>query len=320
MARAGIYKSEVLRARDRLVSQGKYPSIDAVRVELGNTGSKVTIHRYLKEIEDEEATATAPKISISDELAELVGRLSTRLEFDANATFAIGGADALVTLSGLKVEPYRAYHASAGQSLTTESLTAGRFLYICFAGGVDCERVMNSMSTYVPGGFGGIGGRRLATGDTISVGDVKRRVRAQVSDPLPDNLRPSMHSGIIRYVPRDSSDSFTGTFLVSAASDRTGYRLEGAVLIEGASVTSEAVCPGAIQLPPGGELIVLMADAPTIGGYRIMGAVIGADMGRLSQRLPGEAVQLIPVSVHQAQRELAARREMVERIREWALA
>ena len=243
-----------------------------------------------------------------------------QLEFDANATFAIGGADALVTLSGLKVEPYRAYHASAGQSLTTESLTAGRFLYICFAGGVDCERVMNSMSTYVPGGFGGIGGRRLATGDTISVGDVKRRVRAQVSDPLPDNLRPSMHSGIIRYVPRDSSDSFTGTFLVSAASDRTGYRLQGAVLIEGASVTSEAVCPGAIQLPPGGELIVLMADAPTIGGYRIMGAVIGADMGRLSQRLPGEAVQLIPVSVHQAQRELAARREMVERIREWALA
>ncbi|CAN7398450.1 DNA-binding protein [Acidovorax sp. LjRoot118] len=85
MARAGIYKSEVLRARDRLISQGKYPSIDAVRVELGNTGSKVTIHRYLKEIEDEEATATAPKISISDELAELVGRLSTRLEFDANA-------------------------------------------------------------------------------------------------------------------------------------------------------------------------------------------------------------------------------------------
>ena len=85
MARAGIYKSEVLRARDRLISQGKYPSIDAVRVELGNTGSKVTIHRFLKEIEEDEANATAPKISISDELAELVSRLSVRLELDANA-------------------------------------------------------------------------------------------------------------------------------------------------------------------------------------------------------------------------------------------
>ncbi len=242
-----------------------------------------------------------------------------QLEFDGNATFAIGGADAVVNLSGTRVEPYRAYHASAGQTLTTESLTAGRFLYVCFAGGVDCERVMNSMSTYVPGGFGGMEGRRIATGDALSVGDVKRRVRAQVSDPLPDDLRPSMGSGIIRYVPRDSSHAFSGSFVVSAASDRTGYRLQGAVEIEGASVTSEAVCPGTIQLPPGGELIVLMADAPTIGGYRIVGGVISADLGRLSQTLPGETVQLKPVSVQEAQREIAARRETLERIREWAL-
>ncbi|MBB6558684.1 chromosome segregation ATPase [Acidovorax soli] len=85
MARGGIYKSEVLRARDRLVSLGKYPSIDAVRIELGNTGSKATIHRYLKEIEEDEANAAAPKISISEEIAELVNRLSGRLEFETNA-------------------------------------------------------------------------------------------------------------------------------------------------------------------------------------------------------------------------------------------
>ena len=50
MARAGIYKSEVLRARDKLRATGRNPSIDAVREELGS-GSKTTIHRYLKEIE-----------------------------------------------------------------------------------------------------------------------------------------------------------------------------------------------------------------------------------------------------------------------------
>lgn len=53
MARAGIYKSEVLRARDKLLAAGRNPSIDAVREELGS-GSKTTIHRYLKEIEKEE--------------------------------------------------------------------------------------------------------------------------------------------------------------------------------------------------------------------------------------------------------------------------
>ena len=54
MRRSGIYKAEVQRARQNLLAQGRYPSIDAVRAELGDTGSKTTIHRYLKEIEDAE--------------------------------------------------------------------------------------------------------------------------------------------------------------------------------------------------------------------------------------------------------------------------
>ena len=59
MARAGIYKSEVVRARNNLLAMGRYPSIDAIRGELGDTGSKGTIHRYLKEIEEEEGGSTA---------------------------------------------------------------------------------------------------------------------------------------------------------------------------------------------------------------------------------------------------------------------
>ena len=89
--------------------------------------------------------------------------------------------------------------------------------------------------------------------------------------------------------------------------------------MEGASVTSEPVCAGVIQLPPGGEPIVLMADAPTIGGYRIVGAVISADLGALAQRMPGEAIILEPVGVKAAQREALAHAEIIERIREWAL-
>ena len=54
MARAGLYKSDVQRARDALRVLGKHPSVDAVRVALGNTGSKTTTHRYLKELEEEE--------------------------------------------------------------------------------------------------------------------------------------------------------------------------------------------------------------------------------------------------------------------------
>mgnify|MGYP003344303387 CR=1 FL=1 len=59
MARAGLSRLDVKRARDSLAAQGQHPSIDAIRIALGNTGSKTTIHRYLKELEEEEDTAFA---------------------------------------------------------------------------------------------------------------------------------------------------------------------------------------------------------------------------------------------------------------------
>jgi len=85
MARSGIYKSEVLRARDKLVAMGRYPSIDALRQELGNTGSKATIHRYVKEIEEEEGGKTGTKVAISEALQDLVVRLAERLQVEADA-------------------------------------------------------------------------------------------------------------------------------------------------------------------------------------------------------------------------------------------
>lgn len=84
MARAGIYKSEVKKARDALLAQGKHPSIDAVRTELGNTGSKTTIHRYLKELEEEEGSGFGRGVAVSEAIQDLVGRLAQRLHEEAD--------------------------------------------------------------------------------------------------------------------------------------------------------------------------------------------------------------------------------------------
>lgn len=88
MARSGIYKSEVVRARNKLLATGVNPSIDAVRAELGNTGSKTTIHRYLKEIEEEEGGTTGTKVAVSEAIQDLVGRLAARLNEEADARSA----------------------------------------------------------------------------------------------------------------------------------------------------------------------------------------------------------------------------------------
>lgn len=84
MARAGIYKTDVKRARDALLAQHIHPSVDAVRIALGNTGSKTTIHKYLKELEDEDGGTKDTKATISQALQDLVEQLSARLQEEAN--------------------------------------------------------------------------------------------------------------------------------------------------------------------------------------------------------------------------------------------
>lgn len=84
MARTGLYKSDVKKARDSLVAQNINPSVDAVRVALGNTGSKTTIHKYLKELEEDGVT-DGRKVTISDALQDLVERLAAQLNDEASS-------------------------------------------------------------------------------------------------------------------------------------------------------------------------------------------------------------------------------------------
>jgi response regulator of citrate/malate metabolism len=69
MAHSGINKHQVKKAREALVANGVNLSIDDVRVELGNTGSKATIHLYLKELGDENSLNPGTKHAISETLA-----------------------------------------------------------------------------------------------------------------------------------------------------------------------------------------------------------------------------------------------------------
>lgn len=79
MARGGINKAVVQKAREALLARGENPSIDAVRVALGNTGSKTTIHRYLRELEAHDPRPESSRERLSDELTTLVSQLLERV-------------------------------------------------------------------------------------------------------------------------------------------------------------------------------------------------------------------------------------------------
>lgn len=81
MARAGIYFSDVKRAREALIARGRHPSIDAVRGELGDTGSKTTIHKFLREIEAAEGTRAQP---VSEAIQGLITQLADQLQVEAD--------------------------------------------------------------------------------------------------------------------------------------------------------------------------------------------------------------------------------------------
>ncbi|APC18315.1 hypothetical protein BLL42_22275 [Pseudomonas frederiksbergensis] len=88
MARGGINKALVHAARDALLARGLHPSIDLVRVELGNTGSKSTIQRYLKELNGTDAANHAPPPTVNKELLTLVNSLAERLTQQAQEAVA----------------------------------------------------------------------------------------------------------------------------------------------------------------------------------------------------------------------------------------
>jgi len=83
MARGGVNKAVVQKARAAILARGEHPSIDAVRIEMGNTGSKTTIHRYLKELDEGDTRSGAPQAEIGEELTDLVARLAQRLRDQA---------------------------------------------------------------------------------------------------------------------------------------------------------------------------------------------------------------------------------------------
>lgn len=84
MIRMGLSKEKVKLAKDAILARQQYPSVDAVRIELGNTGSKSTIHKYLKELENEYQNEQGVAPSLSETLQNFVAQLAKQLHLEAD--------------------------------------------------------------------------------------------------------------------------------------------------------------------------------------------------------------------------------------------
>jgi len=237
------------------------------------------------------------------------------ITFQRDCTFALAGATAEASISGVVVAPCTTMLARAGDILSVRQITGGRFLYLACSGGFDVPLLLGSRSTYLPGRFGGADGRLLKTGDSLPLGQPGET-------PTPGchcaaDLMPRYDSGILHVThgthhamfDESSWRVFTeSSYRVSTASDRTGYKLEGPPITNSlGALPSEAGCPGSIQVPADGAPICLMADAPTVGGYPKIAVVSEADLPILAQRRPGDSVRFELITIEQSQRALKRR-------------
>ncbi|KVC69934.1 allophanate hydrolase [Burkholderia ubonensis] len=267
--------------------------------------------------------------------------------FPRATRIAITGTEFGATLDGKPVHSWWSLPVEAGQTLTMPAAKRGMRGYLCIAGGIDVLPMLGSRSTDLASRFGGLGGRALRDGDRLPVGvppatlgclaadapefGVKAPAWcgfARVDEP-PRRHRPA-HAHApwampVRVLPGPDYASFgaesqqafwDGEWLVTANSNRMGYRLAGVELTRERPVEllSHAVLPGTIQVPPNGQPIVLMHDAQTTGGYPKIGTVIRADLWKLAQARLNLPIRFVRTTPDAARDALAAERAYLRQI------
>ncbi len=260
-----------------------------------------------------------------------------RLHFGHDSLIAVTGAEIDAHCGDVPLPMWRPIAIRAGTEIAFGGMRRGARAYLAVAGGIGVASVIGSRSSDLNAG---IGGHALVTSDALPAqpaqAGIARRLWSESGadtcafasahwalDPQPwfdPDLRRPIRVITGTHFPRLDDASrhalLTSSFRIGADSNRVGYRLEGLLLAmrEPLELVSEGVTPGTVQLPPNGNPIVLMAEAPTCGGYPRLGQIIGVDLPRLAQYRPGDRLRFTEASLDDAQTRYLERERALGRI------
>jgi antagonist of KipI len=245
--------------------------------------------------------------------------------FEKPALIAITGADFSASVNGEEVPCLQPVLISKFSILQFHGIKNGARVYLAVHGGLDIEPWLGSASTQLKAAAGGFKGRALQKDDEIELratNDLSAVIGKKEFEILPwkaddqwDGIGPREILAIPGHewekLEDNSKERFRRQFFaVTMQSDRMGYHLKGTPLkmMNGEEIVSAAVNFGTVQLLPNGQLIVLMADHQTAGGYPRVAHVITAHQGYLAQLKPGELLQF-QLTDHATAEELLAKQQ-----------
>jgi antagonist of KipI len=169
----------------------------------------------------------------------------------------------------------------------------GKTCYLAIKGNIDSSSWLNSKSDFIS---------QIKTNDQFNIitWDAENKIsnnttEQQSQQNMIDKVQKHIfNSNEIRFIPGPQWNDLTTEsisnilkqpFYTSLNSNRMGYKLKGPSLqlMEEKTYLSSAVTRGTMQLLPNGDVIVLMANHQTIGGYANIGQIILVDLPKLVQ-------------------------------------
>jgi antagonist of KipI len=227
--------------------------------------------------------------------------------FEKEALIAVGGADFSPAINGEDIPLFHPIIVSKNSILQFRRMEAGARCYLSVQGGFDITRWLNSYSTHLKATAGGFHGKALLKDDVLNFRKqslLSSFLNGKHAVVLPWQANEKWNDSPVTKIfvlpghewkqlsEMGKSKFQRSGFTITNAADRMGYRLKGPSLQSntGQELVSSAVNFGTIQLLPDGQLILLMADHQTTGGYPRVAHVISAHHSIIAQLNPGRTI------------------------------
>ncbi len=224
-----------------------------------------------------------------------------RLRARRDLALALAG-EAVLVVDGSGRPPGVVTVVGAGQEVAVGPVRSAARAVLAVGGGIETPSLFESRSCDA---VSGLPPGPLRAGDALDVGPQSGRPRRRFR--LPSARRAPGEPVVLRAIPGPdvlARGALEGRFAVDARSDRTGVRLlstgSQGRLDTPEAIPSHAVLPGAVQLPPSGDPVILGPDCGPVGGYPVGATVITADLWKVGTLTAGDSVELVPVSMSDA--------------------
>lgn len=249
---------------------------------------------------------------------------SSQILFEKEAIICISGADFLPAINDQPVPLHHPVAVNKKTILKFEKLQTGSRCYLSFLNELQLDKWLNSYSTNLKAGAGGFQGRSLLKNDVILFQkelNISKLLHEKDFIVFPWKAHDVVNTRneiefIIgsewHWLTKNAQELFQEQwFQITNEADRMGYLLASQSLEQknADQLVSSAVCFGTVQLLPNGQLIILMADHQTAGGYPRVASVISAHLPILAQKKPNDVIKFKMTYLEEAEKKIVSQKK-----------